>query len=119
MPLKKYIADSKMFEYDKHYRECAQSNHPFIKAKINPINGNYHVQIDLMTCSYNFSKEGKNHLKELFENEKTYAESKKLPNNSFIDYSIDEELSWVDGILPIRLDSFCENLYELSQKYHE
>ena len=56
MTFHKYIADSKMFEYDKHYRECQQQNKPFIKSKINPVHGNYTVTIDLMTCNYVFSE---------------------------------------------------------------
>ena len=54
MTFHKYIADSKMFEYDKHYRECQQQNKPFIKSKINPVHGNYSITIDLMTCDYVF-----------------------------------------------------------------
>ena len=37
MTFHKYLADSKMFEYDKHYRECQQQKKPFIKSKINPL----------------------------------------------------------------------------------
>ncbi len=54
MSSKKYISDSKMFEYDKHYRERAQNNHPFIKIRINQANGNYNIQIDLMLYNYIF-----------------------------------------------------------------
>ena len=56
MTFPKYLGDSKMFEYDKHYRDCQQFDKPFIKAKINPHHGNYFVQIDLMPCNYKFSK---------------------------------------------------------------
>jgi len=118
MYIKKYIVDSKMFEFDKHYRECVHHNHPFIKAKTNPVSGNYFVQIDLMPCDYHFSEEGKKQLKKLFENE---TKCKKPGNSSkplSHDYSIDKELSWVDGIHHSNLNSFCENLYDLSQKYH-
>ena len=48
----KYLGDSKMFEYEKHYMQCKQLNKPFIKAKMNPRHENYYVQIDLMTCDY-------------------------------------------------------------------
>lgn len=113
MSPKKYIADSKMFEYDKHYRECTQSNQPFIRAKINPANGYYHVQIDLMPCDYVFSKEGLEHLKNLFEDETRHLK----PKASLASYSVDKELSWVDGVVPSRLDTFCESLYDLSQQY--
>ena len=54
MTFHKYLGYSKMFEYDKHYRECQQQNKPFIKAKINPAHGNYYVNLDLMTCNYVF-----------------------------------------------------------------
>ena len=63
MTFHKYLADSKMFEYDKHYRECQQQNKPFIKSKINPSHGNYTVNIDLweLTADISYSKaEGSN-----------------------------------------------------------
>ena len=119
MTLKKFIADSKMFEYDKHYRECQQNNQPFIKARINPSNGNYYVQIDLMTCNYNLTVDGKNQVKQLFESEIAYLESNSYAKSSFKDYNVDKELSWIDGVLPSRLAPFCEKLYNLSQNYHD
>ncbi|QUC65336.1 hypothetical protein NsoK4_03580 [Nitrosopumilus sp. K4] len=116
MAIKKYIADSKMFEYDKHYRNCMQNNMPFIKAKTNPLNGHYHVQIDLMPCGRVFTEEGKQNLKKLFESElellKPKTNSKPLP-----DYSVEQELSWIDEVLPERLDGFCETLYQFSEKF--
>ena len=118
MFLKKFIADSKMFEYDRHYKECQQNNQPFIKARINPSNGNYYVQIDLMTCNYNFTLDGKNHVKQLFESEITFLKSGSYPKSSFNGYNIDKELSWFDGVMANRLISFCEKLYDLSQIYH-
>ncbi len=51
----KYLGESKMFEYEKYYRECRQLNKPFIKARINHRHRNYYVQIDLMTCDYKLS----------------------------------------------------------------
>ncbi len=57
MTFHKYLGDSKMFEYDKHYRKCKQLNKPFIKARINPKTRNYYVQIDLMTCNYELSNQ--------------------------------------------------------------
>ena len=116
MTLKKYIIDSKMFEYDRHYRECQQNNQPFIKAKINPINGNYHVQIDMMPSDYEFTVDGEKQLKKLFDDEVSFLKS--YPKNSFSGSSINKELSWFDGVLPDRLVLFCEKLYEISQNYH-
>ena len=117
MSLKKFIADSKMFEYDKHYRECQQNNQPFIKARINPSNGNYYVQIDLMTCNYDLTTDGQNQIKQLFENEIVFLESNSHPKSSFKGYNVNKELSWFDGVLPTRLVTFCEKLYDLSQNY--
>ena len=108
-----------MFECDKHYRECLQNHQPFIKARINPANGNYYVQIDLMTCKYNLTEIGQKHVKTLFENEIDFLESNKYPKSSFNGYNIDKELSWFDGVLSVRLNSFCENLYDLCKKYHD
>ncbi|HET9009059.1 MAG TPA: hypothetical protein VFN17_02950 [Nitrosarchaeum sp.] len=108
-----------MFEYDRYYRECQQNNRPFIKARINPSNGNYYVQIDLMTCHYNLTLDGQNQIKQLFENEISFIESQSLPKSSFKGYNIDKELSWFDGVLPTRLVSFCEKLYDLSQNHHD
>ena len=117
MSLKKFIADSKMFEYDKHYRECQQNNQPFIKARINLSNGNYYVQIDLMTCNYDLTTDGQNQIKQLFENEIVFLESNSHPKSSFKGYNVNKELSWFDGVLPTRLVTFCEKLYDLSQNY--
>ncbi len=86
-----------MFEYDKHYRECSQSNQPFIKARINPSNGHYYVQIDLMTCHYNLTSEGQNKVKQLFENEFNFNLSDS--SSSVRKYNVDKELSWFDGVL--------------------
>jgi len=107
-----------MFEYDKHYRECAQSNQPFIKARINPSNGHYYVQIDLMTCNYNLTKDGQNKVTQLFENEFN-LNSSKFTLTSTRNYNVDKELSWFDGVLSKRLTFFCEELFNLAQNYHE
>jgi len=116
MTFHKYLGDSKMFEYDKHYRECQQLNKPFIKAKISPIHGNYYVQIDLMTCNYELSKYEQKEIKKLFKNEMEFVKLNSKP--FFQDFSIDKELAWVDGISTEHVNDFCESLYDLTQKYH-
>ena len=116
MTFHKYLGDSKMFEYDKHYRECKQLNKPFIKARINPRNRNYYVQIDLMTCNYVLSNQEQNEIKKLVQNEIEYV---KLNSKSdFLDFNIDKELAWFDGISNEHVDEFCKSLYDLTQKYH-
>ena len=38
--------------------------------------------------------------------------------NSFIDYHVDKEIAWFDGVSSEHIHNFCENLYDLTQKYH-
>lgn len=113
MAFHKYLGDSKMFEYDKHYKDCQQLNKPFIKAKINPRHENYCVQIDLITCNYEITN------KELVEIKKLFDKEIKFLNMStdFTNFSIDNELSWFDGVSIEHLDDFCNSLYDLTQKY--
>ena len=114
MVFHKYLGDSKMFEYDRHYKECKQLNKPFIKARINPRNKNYYVQIDLMTCNYTLSNQEQEEIKKLAQNEIESVNSK----SNFQDFSINKELAWFDGISNEHVDKFCKSLYDLTQKYH-
>ncbi len=116
MVFHKYLGDSKMFEYDKHYRECKQLNKPFIKAKTNPRNGNYFVQIDLMTCNYTLSNQEQEEIKKLIQYEIEFVKSHSKSN--FQSFNIDKELAWFDGISHEHIDEFCNNLYDLTQQYH-
>jgi len=114
MTFHKYLGDSKMFEYDKHYRECKQLNKPFIKARINPRNKNYYVQIDLMTCNYKLSNHEQEEIKKLVQNEIEFVKSKSY----FHGFSINKELAWFDGISHEHVDEFCKSIYDLTEKYH-
>jgi hypothetical protein len=105
-----------MFELDRHYRECQKNNQPFIKARKNPVDNNYVVQLDLIACDYNLTLDGKNNVKRLFEKETSYLKSNNPQKSIFKGCNIDKELAWYDGILPERLDIFCENLFDLSDK---
>ncbi len=116
MAFHKYLGDSKMFEYDKHYRECKEQNKPFIKAKINPKHGNYYVQIDLMTCNYELSNQEQEEIKKLVQNEIDFVKSNSKSN--FQNFNIDKDLAWFDVISPENIDNFCKSLYDLTQKYH-
>ena len=116
MILQKYLGDSKMFEYEKFYRECQHLNKPFIKSRINPSNGNFFVQIDLMTCNYDLTQLELDEINKLILNEIEFV--KLHTPNSFNDYHIDKEVAWFDGISSEHIHNFCENLYDLTQKYH-
>ena len=111
----KYIGDSKMFEYDKYYRECQQQNKPFIKAKINPQHGHYFVHLDLMTCNYNLSKHDQDKITKLVKHEIFFINS-VYRKNFFNGYNIDKETAWFDGISVKHLHEFCESLYDLTKK---
>ena len=117
MTFHKYLADSKMFEYDKHYRECQQQNKPFIKSKINPLHGNYSVNVDLMTCDYVFSKLELNEIIKLIHDEKKFVNLNF--KNILYDFSIDEEVIWIDGISIEHMDIICNSIYDLTQKYRD
>jgi len=114
--LQKYLGDSKMFEYDKHHRECQHLNKPFIKFRINPSHGNFFVQIDLMTCNYDLSSPELDEINKLILNEIEFVKSNS--SNSFNDFHIDKEVAWFDGISSEHVHTFCESLYDLTQKYH-
>ena len=93
-----------------------KNNQPFIKARKNPVDNNYVVQLDLIACDYNLTIDGQNNVEKLFENETSYLKSNNSQKSVFKGCNIDEELAWYDGILPERLDNFCENLFDLSNK---
>ncbi|MDH3313439.1 MAG: hypothetical protein OEM28_09890 [Nitrosopumilus sp.] len=113
MTFHKYLGDSKIFEYDKHYKECRQQNKPFIKARTNPSHGNYYVQIDLITCNYEFTKKEQEEIIKLFK-----IEMKSIKSSSNIqNFSIDKELVWFDGVSPEQINDFCNCLYDLTQEY--
>ena len=116
MTFHKYLGDSKMFEYEKHYKECQQQNKPFIKSKINPIHGNYTINVDLMPCNYVFSESDQIKIEQLIQNEKKFVNSNS--QKPFNDYTIDEELIWIDGVSSEHMHYFCNSIYDLSQKFH-
>jgi len=89
MTFHKYLGDSKMFEYDKHYKECRQLNKPFIKARTNPASGDYYVQIDLITCNYELTKKEQEEIMRLFKNEMYLTK----PSSNVQNFSIDEGLA--------------------------
>ena len=116
MTFHKYLGDSKMFEYDKHYRECKQLNKPFIKARINPETKKYYVKIDLMTCNYELSNQEQEEITKLVQKEIEFVKlNSKL---DFQGFNVDKEFAWFDGISSEHIDAFCNSLYDLTQKYH-
>lgn len=117
MVITKYLADSKMFELDRYYRQCQQNNVPFIKARKNLVDNNYLVQLDLITCDYKLSKEGKEKIRDFFEKEKNFLKLNEFSKPIFKASNIDKQLVWFDGVLPQRLDKFCKTLFDLSERY--
>ena len=116
--MKKFLADSKMFEFDKFYRECQKNKQPFIKAKKNPTDDNYLIQIDVMTTSKKFYPKTQNKIQLLFQNEINFLKRVKL-ESVFKGYNVNEETAWFDGILPKRLDRFCETLFDLCNEEYK
>ena len=110
----KYFRDSKMFEYDKFYQDCRQQNRPFIKAKINPLHGNYFVELDLITCNHTLSEKAQQQIGKLLQDEIEYVKSNL--DYSFEDFHIGEEQAWFDGVYSEHVDAFCSSLYDLAEK---
>jgi len=55
-------------------------------------------------------------IEKLIDDEKMFvnSNSKKL----FYDFSIDEELIWIDGVSIEHMDLICNSIYDLTQKFH-
>ena len=117
--MKKFLSDSKMFEFDRYYRECQKNNRPFIKARKNLIDGNYLIQLDLITCDYNLTTENQNNINDLFTKETDFLKSRYPKKSIFKGCNIDKQLAWYDGILSERLNDFCDTLFDLSNIGHE
>lgn len=109
--MKKFLADSKMFEFDKFARECQKNNQPFIRAKKNFVDGNYLVQGDIMTSKKKLDQKNQREIILFFEKEKNFLNENNL-ESVFKDYNVNEETVWFDGVLPNRLDMFCETLFD-------
>jgi hypothetical protein len=110
--MKKFLTDSKMFEFDKFYRDCQKNKQPFIKAKKNPLDDNYLVQLDIATSRKKIQSNTQKKIKSLFENEKSFLNSNKL-ESVFKGSNVNEETAWFDGVLPIHIDQFCKSLFDL------
>ena len=107
---RKYVGESKMFEYDRHYRECQATGRPFVKARKSPVHKRYHVQIDMATCSRELSEDEQAAILEAFEAEADFV--KPLPGKSE-GFFIDPELAWFDGVSDRHLDSLCCWLHDM------
>jgi len=114
--MEKFFADSKMFEFDRYFRECKKNNQPFIKAHKNQIDKNYLVQLDLSSCDYDLDTNACENIKEFFKKETKSLELYENKQNVYKGSNVDKELAWYDGILPERLNVFCESLFDMAQK---
>ena len=110
--MKKFLADSKMFEFDKFYRECQKNNQPFVKAKKNPVDYYYLIQIDVTTSNKKIHLKTQKKTLLFFEKEIIFLKENKL-ESVFKGSNVNEEIAWFDGVLPKRLDKFCERLFDL------
>ena len=70
-----------------------------------------------MTCNYIFSKVEQNEIIKLIKDEIQFVNSNY--ENSFNDYSINEEVVWIDGVSADHVDLICTSLFDLTQKYHD
>ena len=114
MTVEKYIGDSKMFEYDKYFRQCKEQNKPFVKARTSPQGDDYFVQLDLITCNYELSEQSQKKIQQHAEKEIQFVNLNK--ENKFRDYHIDKETAWFDGVSSEHVGIFCNTLYDLAQE---
>jgi hypothetical protein len=70
-----------------------------------------------MSCDYVFSKLELNEIIKLIRDEKKFVNSNF--KNILYDFSIDEEVIWIDGISIEHMDIICNSIYDLTQKYHD
>jgi hypothetical protein len=70
------------------------------------------IQIDVTTTNKKIPLKTQNKIKSLFKNEKTFLKRNKL-EFVFKGNNVNEETAWFDGVLPKRLDPFCEILFDL------
>ena len=59
----------------------------------------------------------KEQFKNIIKNEIVFVNSNC--RNPFNEYTIDEELIWIDGVSSEHMDFMCTSIYDLSQKYHD
>ena len=69
-----------------------------------------------MTCNYELSNQEQEEIKKLVQKEIDFGKLNSKSN--FQHFDIDKELGWFDGISPEHIDTFCNSLYDLTQKYH-
>ena len=70
-----------------------------------------------MTCDYVFSKLELDEIIKLIHDEKIFVNSNF--KNLLYDFSIDEEVIWIDGVSIEHMDVICNSIYDLTQKYHD
>ena len=107
MAVPKYVGDSKMFEYDRHYGDCQHLGRPFVRARVNPLHGNYLVRLDMAPCGRMLSRDAESRLKTMARDEDSRPDSQ-------VTFCITPELAWFDGITACSLDSFCSLLYDVA-----
>ena len=80
------------------------------------LHGNYFVQIDLITCDYELTKQEQEQIKKLIQVEMNHV---KLNSKSIFEgFHVAPDLTWVDGVSSEHIDDFCNNIYDLIHKFH-
>ena len=102
--MERWLVEAKAFEYSRHYSDCRKNNQRFIKARINRQNGGYLVILDMATCEYRLSKPQQDRIAQVYE-------KASFPNGHL---EATSELCSFDGIVPDKLNSFLQEVYEIS-----
>lgn len=95
----------------RHWYECDAENKPFIRARKN---GKYYdVLLDFYPAIYDLNEKGKKLVEETIKVEHNYVQSQKT-RKSKTQMIIGNVFSTLGQVLPKRVDSFCEKLFEIS-----
>ncbi len=106
-----YIKTNNSKLQNKHWCKCINDCTPYIRAKKN--GKYYHVWFDLYPTIYDLNERGKKIVDAKFENEFLAVQSQKNRKMGIL-VRTGNVSSWIDQVLPDRVDAFCEKLYTIS-----
>ena len=106
-----YIKTNDSANRSKHWFNCNTENKPYIIATKN--GRNYNVSLDMYPAIYDLNKNGIELVKKAIKRECDAVESQRT-RKQVISIAIGNVISRIGQVLPERVDSFCENLFEIS-----
>ncbi len=106
-----YIKTNDSVNRSKHWFECDVDNKPFIQATRR--GRYYNVLLDMYPAIYDLNKKGSKLVEEAIQNECDVVNSQRIRKQGIF-FSIGNVISRIGQVLPERVDSFCEKMFEIS-----